>query len=335
MLSTENEILGVLEERYHVKSPLLLKGIGDDAAVIHPKGAEEDWLVTGDMLVENVDFRRGWSSPRELGCKSLCVNLSDLAAMGARPRGFTVSLALPGDLPESWLLSFYEGLSESGNSHGAMLVGGDLSRSEVIVISITLFGESLKRKVLYRGGGRAGDLLYVTGILGRSAAGLKLLEGGRVRPRSRIQREALQAHRAPQPRCKPGLWLAQCGMVSCMMDLSDGLSMDLPRMCKASGTGAEIYSSRLPVFPASLSWGCDPLDLAFHGGEDYELLFAVPKRKADTFEKSYPRNYPRITNIGRLCQGHEVVWVVEPGAGRRPLLEHGHDHFRPKSPRSR
>lgn len=328
-LTSENRIIQALQNHYGTKNPPVIKGIGDDAAVIHPRRSQEYWIVTTDMLLENVDFRREWMTPRQLGHKSLAVNLSDLAAMGVRPRFYTVSLALPSDLSENWIMSFYAGLTELGSSHKAILIGGDLSHSDSgILISIAAIGESLKQRVVYRSGGQAGDLLYVTGVLGKSAAGLRLLQDGCAHSRSRFQREALNSHRGPEPRCNVGIWLAQSSLVSCMMDLSDGLSVDLPRLCAASGIGAEIYSSHLPIFPESASWGCDPLDAALHGGEDFELLFAVPRRKVHQFEKTYPSYFPNVTQIGELTRNVGAVRIGEPGKDSRPLPERGYDHFR-------
>jgi thiamine-monophosphate kinase len=327
-LTGENRLIQILQNRYQDRHPLIDKGIGDDAAVLRLRHSEERWLVTTDMLLENIDFRRKWISSGSLGFKSLAVNLSDLAAMGARPRFYTVSLALPPEISERWILGFYDGLTELGTSVGARLIGGDFSRSpKGICISITALGESLNRKVLYRSGARAGDLLYVTGTLGRSAAGLRLLKTGR-RIRSRPQRDAIQAHRKPEPRCEPGLWLAQSGLVRCMMDLSDGLSVDLPRMCAASAVGAEINAAELPVFKESVRWGCDPVDLALHGGEDFELLIAVPDSKARLLEQSYPSRFPGITRIGRLIGGPSRVWIHSPGKSPCRLPERGYDHFR-------
>ncbi len=326
----ENRIVRLLKDRYPRGSRSIKKGIGDDAAVILPKGAEEYWIATTDMLLEKIDFCRDWTAPYGLGIKSLAVNLSDLAAMGARPRFFTVSLALTPDIPEKWILEFYRGLTKLGRSKGAWLIGGDLSGSKSeIMISIAALGESLRRKVLCRSGGKPGDFLFVTGKLGRSAAGLKLLQAGRRRPESKPQREAIQAQLRPAPRCEAGLWLAQSGFVHCMMDLSDGLSADLPRMCSAGGVGAEIDCSRLPLFTESSLWGCDPEDLALNGGEDFELLFAVPESKVRMFEKTYPSKFPRVSNIGAMSS-HRGVWVHDAGKNRRRMPERGFDHFRAK-----
>lgn len=328
-LTGENRIVRLLLDQYGIKSPQIKKGIGDDAAVLQLRKADEYMLLTTDMLLEGIDFRMEWTTPRQLGCKSIAVNISDLAAMGARPRFFTVSLALPsGMTTESWIRQFYSGVTDPKSARGAHLIGGDLSRSNAgIMISITALGESVNRRVLYRSGGRPGDLIYVTGILGKSAAGLNLLNAGRLQSRSRSQIEAVRAHHMPEPRCGAGGWLAQSRLVHCMMDLSDGLSMDLPRMCAASGVGAEICPDRLPLFSESRAWKCDPLELALHGGEDYELLFAVPKAKRQLLEKSYPSNFPKITLIGEMVRGDGSVWVVGPDRKRTRLSEKGYDHF--------
>jgi thiamine-monophosphate kinase len=329
--TSENRLIQLLKRRHPAKSARIKMGIGDDAAVIHPQSAKELWLITTDMLVETIDFHRDWTTPGQLGRKSMSVNLSDLAAMGARPRFFTVSLAVPAAIPEQWILDFHDGLTEKGKAFGAHLVGGDLSRSKAhIVISVTAIGESLNRKVLYRSGAKAGDCLYVTGTLGRSAAGLKLLKDGHVPRRLRSREEALQAHLDPEPRCDAGLWLAQSGLVHCMMDLSDGLSVDLPRLCDASGVGAEIYAPDLPVFPGSALWDCDPVDLALHGGEDFELLFAVPGSKSRLLENTYPATLPRITRIGVVTADAGKVWIVGQNnrKGRRRLPQRGYDHFK-------
>jgi len=323
----ENEIIAHLIKHCSFPHSMLKKGIGDDAAVWLAAGAKEFQLVTTDMLVEEVDFRQEWITPRELGRKSITVNLSDLGAMGARPRFFTVSLGLPENVTNRWIREFYDGLTECGFEHGAVLVGGDLSGADKITISITVLGESENRKVIYRSGGRAGDLIYVTGTLGKSAAGLKLLQLGITRSRSAYRREALRAHRTPEPRCAVGKWLAQSGIVRCMMDISDGIAADLPRMCAASGVDAEIFSEKIPVFAESALWGCDPLELALSGGEDFELLFAIPRAKRH-FLKTLPPGFPTVTYIGYMLEGNGKVWLAGERITRRRLPVGGFDHFK-------
>jgi thiamine-monophosphate kinase len=325
----ENRLVRKLSECFGRTAPALKKGIGDDAAVIQPKGSAELWVITTDMLLEDVDFRRGWLTPEQLGHKSLAVNLSDLAAMGARPRFYTVALAIPKGISESWIARYYEGLTALGDTFGAVLIGGDLSGSGAgIQICITALGESLRKKLVYRSGARTGDVLFVTGVLGKAAAGLSLLERDCRRGRTGQQREALEAHMMPRPRCQAGLWLAQRNYATSMMDLSDGLSVDLHRLCTASGVGAEIDSDRIPVFPESRRWDCDPIELALHGGEDFELLFSVRPDKAASLSRGYPKDLPPLTRIGELNREAGVVTLRCSGTTDRLLPQHGFDHFR-------
>jgi len=308
---------------------LVKKGIGDDAAVLRQKGADEHWVLTTDMILEDVDFRMDWLTPDQLGHKALAVNLSDLAAMGARPRFYTVALGIPSSQSVGWIDRFYRGLTTLGNREAAVLVGGDLSRSsQGVGITITAVGETVDRSPVYRSGGRAGDHLFVTGVLGRASAGLGLLRRRRGKGRSVAEREALKAHRMPQPRCRVGLWLAKRGLARCMIDLSDGLSSDLARVCRASGRGAEIYENALPLFPQSRKWGFDPLELALHGGEDFELLFSVSPAAVAKLERLYPRGFPKLSRIGRLTRGSGMFLAPGSAGPKKSLEPCGFDHFR-------
>jgi thiamine-monophosphate kinase len=333
---SEGKIIDFLRRQFTARSFALRKGIGDDAAVIHPAGADEDWIISTDMLIEGVDFQRNWASPGQLGHKALAVNLSDLAAMGAQPRFFTVALGIPDDVSERWIHAFFKGLKKLGIVYKALLIGGDLSRSPgEIQISITVLGESVHRKTTYRCGGKPGDAIYVTGTLGLASAGLRLLQRGVGLASTQPERRALAAQRMPRPRCTEGLWLAQSGYVRCMMDLSDGLSMDLPRLCSESGTGAEVNLSRLPVFKESVNLHFDPIELALHGGEDFELLFCVKSRVTAAFEAAYPKHLAPITCIGTLTANPTIVQVAREGTPGLPLIAAGFDHFRSRASTSR
>lgn len=325
----ENRIVGLLRKQFPAHRRSIIKGIGDDAAVLRPLGSGECLAITTDMLLEEVDFRRSWITPAQLGHKSLAANLSDLAAMGAKPRFFTVALALPSDVTQAWIHAFYRGISRLADRQDAALIGGDLSRSPSgIQVTITAIGTAPANQFRYRSGGHPGDLLYVTGVLGRAAAGLALLQQGRGTGKNSAERAALAAQRTPEPRCEAGVWLAKHDMAKCMMDLSDGLSMDLPRLCEASGVGAEIYRNQVPIFDAARAWHCKPEELGLHGGEDFELLFAVTPHKRERFEAVYPARFPRFSLIGRLRQVQGVDWAESPGARLSPLIARGFDHFR-------
>jgi thiamine-monophosphate kinase len=324
----ENRVVDFLEKHFAGRSASIIRGIGDDAAVIHQQGAKENWVVTTDMLLEDIDFQKGWLTPGQLGHKSLAANLSDLAAMGARPRFYTLSLGIPATIPDKWITRFYKGLAKLASTHRILLIGGDLSRSaNGIQVTITAIGETWHRQAIYRSGGSAGDVLYVTGILGKSAAGLNLLRQGHTKGTTIAEKEALRAHRTPTPRCEVGFWLLQNHYASCMLDLSDGIATDLPRLCASSDVGAEIYIGDLPIFSASKSCNSDPLNLALNGGEDFELLFAVPGSVAARFEKAYSKKFPRASRIGILTSSRGIVLKKSPGKPARPLANGGFDHF--------
>jgi len=326
---SEDEIIELIKRRSPGRNRLIETGIGDDAAVVRAARPGELWVVTTDMLLEGIDFRRHWATAAQIGHKALAANLSDLAAMGAVPRFYTVALALPRGISRSWITGLFGGIKDLADRYGAVLIGGDLSSSRSgICISITAIGAMQARRPVCRSGGRPGDLLCVTGILGCSAAGLKLLRSGVCRGRRVPERLALQVHRIPEPRCHAGIWLAACGLVHCMMDLSDGLSVDLPRLCRASRTGATIHAHKLPIFQGSAAWGCDPVTAALHGGEDFELLFAVAPKDVATLTKRYPKHLPPLSVIGALTAGAGVRMVRSPGARPQKLAPGGFDHFR-------
>ncbi len=325
---SEDSIVRLLRKQFARPARELRTGIGDDAAVIRVKNAAEDLVVTTDMLLEGIDFRRSWADPHDLGHKALAVNLSDLAAMGARPRFYLVALALPSDIASGWIRRFYLGMTRLGEKCGAFLAGGDLSASgSGIQITVTAIGETQNRTPVLRSGGRPDDPLLVTGVLGASAAGLELLEHGNVRPTSTAARKAIRSHLRPTPRCATGSWLARNGWATCMMDLSDGLSADLPRLCEASGCGADLDGWTIPVFRPSAAWGCDPLRLALHGGEDFELLFSVPAARLEIFREAYPRTLPPARAIGRFTRRPGVRWAVDRQSRPKRLPRLGYDHF--------
>lgn len=309
-------------------------GIGDDAAILAPrKGCE--LVLSCDAFLEGVHFLVESHPPESVGYKSLVRAASDLAAMGAHPRFFLMTLAIPARRTGAWLDGFLRGMSRAARETGMTLAGGDTTRSGLgVSISITVVGEIRQGGALKRRGARPGDLIYVSGKLGRAQLGLQLLLHGRARnPRLRA---AIKPHLYPQIRLRLGAWLAERRVASAMMDLSDGLSTDLPRLCQASGVGARILQNRLPCVTIPLGVPAnarrklhlDPLRLALDGGEDYELLFTVPRRNVALL-KNAPQA-KELHPIGEITRGREILFAREDGTFA-PIPSRGWDPFRGKN----
>ncbi|MCA1627018.1 MAG: thiamine-phosphate kinase, partial [Acidobacteria bacterium] len=238
--------------RLHPSS--LLFGIGDDAAIFRAS-SQVDFCITTDLLVEEIDFRRTTTTPRLLGWKALAVSLSDITAMGARPRFALLSVGVPQEIWRTKFLEhFYEGFFALADVHRVALVGGDVSRTpERIVIDSIVIGETKRGRAILRSGARPGDHIFVTGALGGAAAGLQLLEGGARPPRRAAtshhptaRRQLLLRQLRPTPRVEWGAWLAEKKLATAMIDLSDGLSSDLAHLCRESKTGALIEATAIP-----------------------------------------------------------------------------------------
>lgn len=312
-------------------------GIGDDAAVIQNRPGF-DTVVTTDLLVEGIDFRREATSPRLLGQKALAVSLSDIAAMGARPKWALLSLGIPPDVWDSVFIDeFYEGFFALANHYGVALAGGDVSRTpELIVIDSIVLGEARQDQAVSRAGAQADDLIFVTGALGGAAAGLRLVESGaRLHSQDTHEAEAdsldalLLRQLCPEPRVGWGTVLGEERLATAMIDISDGFSSDLGHLCRESGVGALIESSHLPLDPNVIELcgrrALDPLLLALHGGEDFELLFTVRPQDLSRLPKRVDGvpaiHVGAITNDPdriRIAEGNRV-WDLKPG---------GFDHFK-------
>jgi len=297
----------------------ILLGIGDDAALVR---GPSHLLLTTDILVEDEDFRVADHPPRLLGRKALNVNLSDIAAMGGRPLHALVGMALPGDIDESWLRQFMAGFRSAAREVGVALVGGDLSQAEKIMISVMVTGEA--RFPVKRGGARPGDAVFVSGTLGDAAGGLRLLEKGGIRGVVKAVRPLVGAFLDPAPRLKLGALLAGRKLASAMIDLSDGLSVDLAHICEESGVGAEVEAARVPISEALTRFARDPLDMALNGGEDFELLFTVRPAKLAAVEALARRH--RLTRIGRITAGRKIRLVTRDKKSK-PLRAGGFEHF--------
>jgi thiamine-monophosphate kinase len=306
-------------------SRFLSLGMGDDAALVSGTPGFE-MVLTCDWFLEGTHFLRDKHPADAVGWKCLARAVSDIAAMGAVPRCFLLSLALPRELAGAWLDDFLGGLGRAAKRFGCSLAGGDTTERREVLINVTVAGEVRRGREVRRSGARPGDLIYVSGHLGDAELGLRSLRERKRGSSTRQTRQRKQLY--PEPRLGLGRWLSETRMASAMMDLSDGLSSDLRRLCEASGVGAVIESKLLPtvrVTKLERNRGVDPLQLALHGGDDYELLFTVPKKKV----KRLPRSVggAAITPIGEVTRAREVM--VADGNGRSRILEpRGWDPFR-------
>src|SRR5437899_6100094 len=297
----------------------VLTGIGDDCAVLRLL-AGKDSLVTTDFTLEGIHFRRDWHPPESVGHRCLARGLSDLAAMGGEPLTVFLSLALPRGLRQAWVGRFARSLISLAEKHGATVAGGDTAESpDGILADIIVVGTVPKGKAILRSGAKAGDWIYVSGELGGTAAAIVRMRGGRgkVKPRDRAR------HFYPEPRVELGRVLREKKLVSAMIDTSDGLSTDLAHICEESGVGAEIDSSLIPRACVGKPAREVDLDLALHGGEDYELLFTVAQ------EKRIPRHIAgvAITQIGRITRSRGIFVRDSKGVGCE-LQPRGWEHFR-------
>lgn len=304
--------------------PGLTIGPGDDAAVLSPRPGSR-LVVTCDSFFEKTHFSCNLHPPDVVGFKSLSRAASDLAAMGATPRFYFLALALPPSLAGVWLDKMLAGMARAARRLGLSLAGGDTSAQPTVSLILTVVGEIPRRMAVTRGGAHAGDRLFVSGKLGEARLGLELLRRGQWR-RS-WAKPFLRRHFYPQPRIHLGRWLAQNKLASAMIDISDGLSTDLHNLCRASDTGARIYSEQIPslAVPRMIGLRTDALQFALHGGDDYELLFAVSSRLAHRIPASF--RGLRLSCIGEVTPGPAIL-LQEANGKSKPLRPEGWDPFR-------
>jgi thiamine-monophosphate kinase len=335
---SEAEIVALFERIFRpdlIPSDLLI-GIGDDAAAIEP-GVDPDTkiVITADMLVEDVHFRRDIHGMYDIGWRTAVANLSDIASMGAQPRWGVVTLAVPEGFPTRDFELLGAGLKDAMSEHEAYVIGGDLTRSKSgIAISMTLIGETTGR-LITRDGAKLGDVIAVTGSLGGSAAGLALLDNPEAGIPEDVRLRVIETHLRPRPRVWAGQALAGNDGIHAVMDISDGLGIDLGRICDASGVGCRIFEECIPikedVIHAAQALLRDPLEF-INGGEDFELLIAGTKAAVEYVARvlSDDPDQPSITIIGD---------ILDPGLGRHLAridgtvfdpTKSGWDHFRRK-----
>jgi thiamine-monophosphate kinase len=306
------------------------RSIGDDAAVLEASPGTM-LVVTTDLLLEDVHFRRRWAEPADIGWKAMAVNVSDIAAMGATPRWALVALACPEPTGAEEVEAFYEGALALCDAYGVVIVGGDTSSSPTgWTVNVTVLGEAVAP--VLRSTARPGDVVAVTGTLGRAGAGLAVLERDQAPPgvAPAVLAEVTDAHLRPRPRVAEGRWLAGAGGLTAMMDLSDGLATDLPRLLAESGAGATIGLSRLPVAPAARTVAAaleqDPIAWATGGGEDYELLVTCERAAFDRLRAGLAAaSGTGLTAVGEIGAGSGVRWV--DAEGRDAAVAAGFEHF--------
>lgn len=336
----EFALIRALKHQFAHHAPGVVQGIGDDAAVIDAVSPIW-WHLTTDLLAEGIHFDLKSASPASIGYRAAMANLSDLAAMGAAPRYLLISLAVPKQVNQLHISTFYRGMMKACRPYGVALIGGDTSASKAgLFFSLTLIGTTAQHRALFRHGAQVGDQIYVSGTLGDSLAGLRLLAHGtssrsseKKQPRlSRFHRQFLiHRHLHPTARVVEGQWLNNGRLASSAIDLSDGLSGDLRHICDESGVGAEVEIDRLPLSSACRAYakacGVSPLHLAITGGEDYELLFTAPSRSCRTLERQARARGYHITRIGTIRPKQFGIRMTSQGR-TQPLPPTSYEHFR-------
>jgi thiamine-monophosphate kinase len=326
MISSELAFIQGVAAQAGGQSQGLIKGIGDDCAVLK-KNTTEVLLVTTDTLVADVHFNLKWHPPHLLGRKAAAVNLSDIAGMGGVARYALLSAALSSQLGEDGLQKFMDGFMEMLSEHDVILVGGDTVAAAQPTFTVTVLGEMAASQVCYRSAAKEGDEVWVSGMLGEAAAGLALCQaGGQVAEQFA---SLVQAHLDPQPRLALGRLLAASDHVHAMMDLSDGLATDLAHICKASGLAAQVDSHKLPlsatIKKAGALCGHDPQAWALSGGEDYELLFTVAPGAGEALAAQVKAELGiELSAVGRMTAGHGVM-LLEDGQCRQ-ISYQGYEH---------
>jgi thiamine-monophosphate kinase len=313
---SEDELIAEIRTLFPGNGSDVRIGIGDDSAVLAPRTGE--LVVTADLLTEGVHFETSTISARDLGTKCVVVNVSDIAAMAASPRAALCAITLPEQTETSWVMELFHGIREACEAYGLSLVGGDLSRGASICIAVSMIGDAAPGGVVSRSGARPGDAIALTGTVGASAAGRRLLGEGRVLAES--DRVLVRAHVHPIARVGEARVLARNG-ARAMIDVSDGVGLDLSRLCSASRVGARLRLADVPIAEGA------SLAEALGGGEDYELMAALPPEGFERAQRELLDAFGlRLSRVGDVTSGDALVGVGEDGT-EEPLVPKGWDHF--------
>ena len=314
-----------------IRPDSIIKAIGDDAAAFVTDPHQVS-LITTDLLVERIHFLRNAISGFDLGYKALAVNLSDIAAMGGTARESFVSIAIPHDCSLEYLADVYDGMKDLAAKHGVNILGGDTTSSKIdLVINVVVQGTVVKEEMLCRDAARPGDIIFSTGFLGDSRAGLHLILNN-IPIDSDEWRNLLQAHLRPVPHLREGRFLAQQPAVKTAIDTSDGLSSDLGHIAEESGVGASLHADKIPV-SGDLQAFCkqfnfDPAEYALSGGEDYTLLCTISPEKAKEIATNFQKKFNRpLLEIGEITPEQELK-INFPDGSTKPFGRTGWDHFK-------
>lgn len=323
-----------LINRIRARSPKygsgVIKGIGDDAAVV--KATKDKYILyTCDALVSGEHFLEEYSSAYQIGRKAAVINISDIASMGGTPKHFLISLFLPKNTTQKFIDELYRGLNEECNRYKIDIIGGNISRSDQFIIDLFLIGEVSSSRMLLRSGAKVEDLVLVTGELGDSAAGLKVLQNPNINIPDDDKQRLITRHLIPVPRLKEALLIAKLKEANSMIDISDGLSSDLGHICDESKVGVRLFEDKLPVsgsmkkvaLTAEISW----MDLALHGGEDYELCFTVPKKYLAGIYRELEKTPTKVTVIGEIIPKNQGRWIINNKGKEIPFISKGWDHL--------
>jgi thiamine-monophosphate kinase len=306
----------------------LITSIGDDCCEVTANGS---WLISTDTLVDSVHFDRSFHPPHLLGRKSIAVNLSDIAAMGARPRFVQLSLCLPENMEWEWISSYLDGVFEILQEYDTILVGGDTVKGRELVISVTVFGEPIGNGAIYRNGAREGDTVWVSGPLGSAGGGLELLVHAKKCP-GKLDLSPFQilldGHLDPAPCIDLGMALARSGQLTAMQDISDGLATDLAHICMASGVSVNIQADKLPYLSeletVAAMLGLKLEDLMLRSGEDFQLVFTVGKGREGEFTSFMAKYDWELTKIGTVHSGKGVF--LRKKTGIKEISFQGYEH---------
>lgn len=324
--ANEDQFVRWLKRKAPTMTQGMRLGIGDDGALVAPS-PENELIVTNDMSIEDVHFSARLHPPEAIGHRALARSLSDVAAMGGTPRFALVALALSRQANHQWIELFLSGLLRLARRFRVAMLGGDTTwGARKTMVDIMVLGEVAAGKALLRSGARPGDQIYVAGEVGEAALGLSALRSDASHANSKVP-NAVRAHLYPAPQCALGCFLAERRLATAAIDISDGLSTDLFRLCEASKVGASIQADAIPrpEMPSSGRWSpAQLLSFALNGGEDYKLLFTAPPAKAKKLPVSFRGT--RLHRIGEISRSRALV-LVDAAGHEKPLTPRGYDHF--------